>query len=141
MNENDKLDEVTGINVLKEQLNDFFEYRKTLETAVNEMHKTIVNLSERLEKNENIDEKFSKEINSIKSEVETLRKPIGKMAESVGKIDTIADRTESISSSLERTSGEIKNIKDALETVGKKADKSLELKKKLGDLLKFLISD
>jgi len=137
MNEQNKLDEVTGINALKEQLDSFIEYRKVLETAMNEMHKTIVNLSERVNQAEDTDEK----INRLKQELDELRKPMGKMAESVGKIDSLSDRMDNVSAGLERTNKEIGQIKTALESIENKAEKSLELKKKLGDLVKFLVSD
>ena len=141
MNEENKLDEVTGIDALKQQLEEFDEYRKTVEVAVSEMHKTIVNLSERVENNEKIDAVVEQKVSSVKLELEELRKPMGKMAESVGKIDTLSDRMENIIIGLEKTNSQVEGMKDALETVGKKAEKSLELKKKLGDLFKFIISD
>ncbi len=137
MNEENKLDEVTAINTLKDQLEEFSEYRKAIELAINEMHKTIVNLSERVKSNETIRENVS----TLKTEIDEIKKPIEKMTESVGKINSLTNLIDRMSASLERANNEVGQMKKAIESVDNKADKSLELKKRLGELVKFLVSD
>jgi DNA repair ATPase RecN len=137
----DKLEQVVGISAVKEQLEEFVEYKKTLETALKEMSKTIENLAERTTNNDSIMENMEaikqdlKQTQSKIPDKEQLDQIVQTMGEAITKrIDNIADDVGNMGT-------KVNEMAEKTEEVFEKAEKSLEFRNKIKELFKFITSD
>lgn len=137
MNEAKRLRQVTGVDDVINQLNDFLKFKDALEMALKEMHKTIENMAERLTKAEDKE-----------SDLEPIKNELTKIKESIGRIDEMKEEDIRLNKSIENLSNEIaksnlsmESFNKSLDVVNSRTEQSLEFKNRIRELVKYLMSD